>query len=119
MTGIELLGTRNVVKRGRSKRTSFGMVHYVTGNRQAYLIIPESSGISVGDRISFYVDDASVSFRVEADGDYTVFKQTIGSSSMRCTLCPKLQDYAAHKVKDIIARRRGDATWTVPLSQFE
>lgn len=104
--------------RGRKKRTKFGIVHYVTGTRQAYLIIPPTSGISVGDRISFYVETGGISFRVEKDGDYSVFKSSAASDIMRCTLCPELSNFAYHRTRDIIARQVNGG-WFVTLRQFE
>ena len=104
-------------KRGRMKRTKFGIVHYATGTRQSFLIIPPSSGISVGDRISYYVETGGISFRVEKDGDYSVFKSSAASNIMRCTLCPELANFAYHRTRDI-AVKTVPGGWYVPLDQF-
>lgn len=103
---------------GRSPRRLFGIVHYLKGSRQSFLVIPTSSGISVGDRISFYVEDGGISFRVEAGGTYAVFRQTPTAKSMRCCLCPELQDFAYHTTRNIVVRTVPGG-WLVPLDQFD
>ena len=105
-------------KAGRAKRTRFGIVHYATGTRQAFLVIPASSGISVGDRISFYVEEGGISFRVEVNGDYSTFRSSAASDIMRCTLCPELANFAYHRTRDI-AVRTVPGGWFVPFDQFD
>ena len=102
---------------GRSPRRLFGIVHYVTGAKQSFLVIPPSSGISVGDRISFYVEEGGISFRVEDQGMYAVFRQTPTAKSMRCSLCPELQDFAYHTTRNIVVRTVPGG-WLVPFDQF-
>lgn len=105
-------------RRSTSRRRKFGIVHYVTGAKTSFLVIPSGVGIYIGDRISFYVGNGKVSFRVEKDGTYSVFQASPTSRTMRCVLCPELEDFAYHRVKDIITKHGPDG-WTVPLSQFE
>lgn len=118
MTENEDFRTHASTKAGRMPRRRFGIVHYVTGTRQAFLVIPANSGISVGDRITFYVSEGKVSFRVETEGKYSVFKPTVVSSTMRCTLCPELTNFAYHRVRDIVVKTVPGG-WTVPLDQFD
>ena len=103
---------------GRSPRQRFGIVHYVTGTKQSFLVIPPSSGISIGDRITFYAEEGGISFRVEKDGMYAVFRSSAASPIMRCTLCPALADFAYHRVRDISVRTVPGG-WFVPLDQFD
>lgn len=110
--------TKSMGAKGRLKRSRFGIVHYVTGTRQSFLVIPANSGISIGDRISFYVNEGSISFRVEADGMYSVFKPTTNSATMRCSLCPELKEFAHHRVRDIEVRTILGG-WSVPMKQFD
>lgn len=120
MENIEFSQAATKRKRGRSRppRVRFGMVHYITGTRQAYLVIPPSSGIAPGDRIGFYIENGGVSFRVEKDGTYSVFKSGASTEIMRCALCPELMEYASFRTKDIICKKV-DGGWFVPFSQFE
>lgn len=105
-------------KPGRTARKRFGIVHYVTGARQSYLVVPANSGISPGDRISYYVEDGGISFRVETEGRYAVFTPTPTSTSLRCTLCPELENFAHHRLRDIVTRTVPGG-WFVPLDQFD
>lgn len=106
------------MKRGGRERVSFGIVHPGGKSRQSFLVIPASSGISVGDKISFYIEERGISFRVEKDGMYAVFKSSATSVVMRCTLCSDLADFADTVIRNIFAMRVPGG-WFVPLDQFD
>lgn len=105
-------------KVGGQKRKRFAIVQYDFGNRQAYLVIPSECGIKPGDRITYHKANGGISFRVEENGTYSVFRSSKAASTMRTTLCPELAEYAIFKSKDIICKKV-DGGWFVPFSQFE
>jgi len=105
-------------RRNTNRRKRFGIVHYVRGGRKSFLIIPSGIGILPGDRITVYVSEGKVSFRVEKDGVYSVFSCGTTSKALRCVLCPELENFAYHKTRDIVVRTVPGG-WTVPLDQFD
>ena len=107
-----------VTKKGRRERVSFGIVHYASGNMQSYLVIPANTGVSKGDRISFYIEERGISFRIEEDGVYPVGSTSSSSKVLRCGLCPDLADFAGPVIRSIFVMQVPGG-WLVPFSQFD
>lgn len=105
-------------KRSRPRRRSFGIVHYATGGKASFLVIPSSVGIYPGDKITFYKEEGGISFRVEKDGVYSIYGGGTTTKTMRSGLCDELRDFASHKIRDI-AVRTVEGGWFVPFDQFD
>lgn len=107
-----------VPKRARPRRKRFGIVHYATGAKSSFLIIPFGIGITAGDKITFYHENGGISFRVEPDGMYSVYGGGTTTKALKSGLCDPLRDFATHRVRDIVVKTVKGG-WFVPFDQFD